>query len=1203
MKNLSKYLRTEFKDLDSKEILQNPITVLLGVDENALKALKKINVETVFDLGASWLFANATTLSEKNQITRLADNLDLKKNNLLKLNAQYQSVEDIPELDLNFLYGITNSLANELKSALDITTIRDFAYWPPRLIAHKLLSGDMGTTNEEIDEGEILRPKLGEYPTERVYFNSLTMLHMEVDGPQNPINSPISLIPAINQPSGFGKPAVGVLLTTSQSWYAKGVTLGHMLHSLALAPGEATRIAVVDWSRKTSASVTESIQQSESLNNVTNHSRAISEVQNAVAKEMQEGQSMSSGWAESSSEANADAGSSGLIQSVLNESSSASHSKQSSSTSSGSVSTSWSRGSRDISSEMTQNVNDRTEQHANSVRNRRATAVREVSQSEHESVSTRIVANYNHMHALTIQYYEVVQVYKVASQLHDAQRCLFIPFEYLDFSVPNAMDIVDRFRGALVRAALNSRARDLLADTEPMVAIKPVNRKKLPFSDIAIGGGTISVATRSLATDTLGESPETETSEREGFNFEKNIMDIRDAVLNISNVIGRAPNRRGSAELYLPANTELLGISFDNLSIKSIRADRPGISASNNTFNVNPDIGRIDFPVRMRLSDIKEIYLAKSKDAKEEGSVTLICSYEGRSFNSDAMLVELKEGTAMQKMVTFQSDQLDREKELLDHLQANRAHYSQMVFRLLDTATLVMLISPFTWNGISLIDQIEPKPIAVAGNFLVFKAPIENSEPSGIIENGTNKTWGTILRERGIDFKISNIRLVPIPTAGVFAEAVLGRSNSAEKLDITRFWNWQDSPIPLQPSEISPINLESRGIQENLTPGDLNAPVLNIVNPTSLPDPAGLSASLGAIANGNIFRNMSGLQGTQSIIESAIRETIAAAGQAGQLTTTNMQTEAQKQVALSQIAADIAKAALGIPSEKSTKGISADGAKVNLGRDMDKRGVSGKGSSGSDESTGESSGGSVNSSEGSSGGGTNGTVNPETRMTGSSREAAYADHLSLGYSPGGLNALSNLVGGKTILADYENTNNAVKEISKTLDDLKKTYEDIRDKMQTIQNVQSALNNLQDMESARKAWMDDPSDYAKGIIWAKKTAEGFKMLQDFIPSLPIADGNYIKKLLGAVPTYVNKLTNLLEQRIAKIDTAANADTRYFNNDESDDQACENTKLTKTAVDIIMKLDATEIDKRRIFAMSCAINFRRAMIAYINSTYWI
>src|SRR6185436_15049545 len=134
-----------------------------------------------------------------------------------------------------------------------------------------------------------------------VYYNSLVMLGMTAGADQQPLTGMISLQPAVDDPAGFGRPAVGALITLSQSWYAKGITLGHMLHSLALAPGEATRIAVVDWSRRTRAVSSETVDESESLDNATAHSRAISEVQNAVAREMQSGGSMSSGWAKSTS--------------------------------------------------------------------------------------------------------------------------------------------------------------------------------------------------------------------------------------------------------------------------------------------------------------------------------------------------------------------------------------------------------------------------------------------------------------------------------------------------------------------------------------------------------------------------------------------------------------------------------------------------------------------------------------------------------------------------------------------------------------------------------------------------------------------------------------------------------------------------------------------------------------------------------------
>ncbi|HVI90669.1 MAG TPA: hypothetical protein VM659_20390 [Dongiaceae bacterium] len=47
---------------------------------------------------------------------------------------------------------------------------------------------------------------------------------------------------------------------------------------------------------------------------------------------------------------------------------------------------------------------------------------------------------------------------------------------------------------------------------------------------------------------------------------------------------------------------------------------------------------------------------------------------------------------------------------------------------------------------------------------------------------------------------------IALPTRGVLGEAVLGHCASAEKLDITRFWNWQDSPGDTAP-QISPVTL------------------------------------------------------------------------------------------------------------------------------------------------------------------------------------------------------------------------------------------------------------------------------------------------------------------------------------------------------------------------------------------------------------
>ena len=42
-----------------------------------------------------------------------------------------------------------------------------------------------------------------------------------------------------------------------------------MLHSVSLAPGEATRVAVIDWSRRASAFAAETIGETEQLDSAT----------------------------------------------------------------------------------------------------------------------------------------------------------------------------------------------------------------------------------------------------------------------------------------------------------------------------------------------------------------------------------------------------------------------------------------------------------------------------------------------------------------------------------------------------------------------------------------------------------------------------------------------------------------------------------------------------------------------------------------------------------------------------------------------------------------------------------------------------------------------------------------------------------------------------------------------------------------------
>jgi hypothetical protein len=466
----------------------------------------------------------------------------------------------------------------------------------------------------------------------------------------------------------------------------------------------------------------------------------------------------------------------------------------------------------------------------------------------------------------------------------------------------------------------------------------------------------------------------------------------------------------------VPGDVELVAVSFDGVSVDRVRFDQAGVPAENSTFAVPNTTFQVDFPGGLPLRNVTAIHVTKTDSDADSGTMTL--HYRSASQQlAQAVPLDLAAGTSMQKVAFLAADPSNRKAELMAHLQANRAYYSQAVVGNLDSATLVMLLSRFTWRGKPLADQVEPNPLAVAGNFLVLRAPIEDDEAAGIDDNGT--PWGELLRQRELTFEQRDDRLVPIPTGGVFAEAVLGRSNSAEKLDITRFWNWQDSPIPLQPSEIAPVSTGSRATAEGLEPGQLGAPVLNILNPTALPEPAGLTAALNTLASASLFRDMSGLAGTQALAQAGSAGTLSAATEAGRLASANLKTVTDQAVAMGQAAADMwktlqAKGDRGGGSGSGSGGlgsnVSADGARINHGRDMDQRGVSDAGGGGFKvtelQSEFQAAGGS-----GSSGGGIGGGNAPV------SRELAFADSAATGVSPALLAGTTTALSGGVAAAN------------------------------------------------------------------------------------------------------------------------------------------------------------------------------------------
>ena len=73
-----------------------------------------------------------------------------------------------------------------------------------------------------------------------------------------------------------------------------------------------------------------------------------------------------------------------------------------------------------------------------------------------------------------------------------------------------------------------------------------------------------------------------------------------------------------------------------------------------------------------------------------------------------------------------------------------------------------------------------------------------------------------------------------LPTRGVLGEAMLGHCASGEKIDLTRFWNWQDSPADSAPA-ITPVTVPSSQVSTLATaqaPNQLSGMLPNLINNT-----------------------------------------------------------------------------------------------------------------------------------------------------------------------------------------------------------------------------------------------------------------------------------------------------------------------------------------------------------------------------------
>ena len=270
--------------------------------------------------------------------------------------------------------------------------------------------------------------------------------------------------------------ATGHVLHYRSQFRADGYSLGDLLYSLPLAPGQKKQIATFDARHSLTGSESQTISVSERLAaNLVNDRSVADQLGGSVGEGMKgssnahtEGMSMGLGGAASMGSMGASLGIAGGFSNAN--------------------SVAAQDSSRVISQFFAEKLKVGLAQNAESYRAQNATAVTTVAEGQGFSATTEVVANHNHCHSLTMMYFEVLRHYAVYQELVDVEECVFVPLLMTNFTTENIYKWQDVLAANLLPLAANTylpsvKGQHPLAPAFDAVARRKINYEGLDFPD------------------------------------------------------------------------------------------------------------------------------------------------------------------------------------------------------------------------------------------------------------------------------------------------------------------------------------------------------------------------------------------------------------------------------------------------------------------------------------------------------------------------------------------------------------------------------------------------------------------------------------------------------------------------------------------------------------------------------------------------
>ncbi|MFC7529172.1 hypothetical protein [Actinoplanes sp. GCM10030250] len=854
------HLKTAYLDLEIREVLQSPPTVLLGVSDDAGTTLGQLALKTVYDLALAASFRDAVRVVEAatDPETILAKH-GTPPTDLIVLPNPAPPLADLPSLPAPSLVAVPDAMTATLLTTMAVTSIRDLAQWPPYLAAvgilTEALAPDRGKRYDD-DAPSDLIARSGEFAAHQVRYTSTVLIESNPSSQQQ-WNGGLIDVTSLDQ-AGFDGVAYGAVLHYTQGWVPRAVALGQLLHSLPLGPGESTRLTVVDWLRRVAASTEEEVAQAEQMANALSNSTAIAEVTRAVAREFQAGDSVAT-----SASVTTSASTPGILN-LLGGQASAGFSAGTAAT------YSTSTGQRSVSASALQSITARTQQNAALSRTRRAAIVSEVSENDTETINTRVVVNNNHMHALSVQYYEVVQMWEATTRLERVERCVFIPMRLVNF---RNEQVVRRYLNILIDAALDRPTQELLSRLRHTVVLE------FAFDRFA-GAGLAQIQADANAPLPTSDPTGLLAALAAAADKRVRIRQLRERIAawrrGLSGAIDEAvrsrllagADRSGQRWYELDREAFIEKISWETGEIGSVTVQMTdGFTSVLTAPADRNDTAPVPVEKRIRIDRLASVQAKLAPlagaTASDYGMVRLwlLINLRGARRWVDAGFVAPRGPETT--LTVLQAHPPVDVRDVAARLMSAQLHYSQAIWMNADRQSLIMQLTPYTCavDGVDVrvVEWIDPVPITVAGNYVAFPFTYER-----------DKAWMAWKRRERAE-AVPNVSLIPLPTGGVFAEAVLGEFNSAERLDLTRFWKWQESPIPNLAPDIAPAQ---QGRQTRIgAPAVTGLPA----SPLSIQEPLALPATLGnsetllkTLMVSKLFNDMSGIEITRGLLKASL---------------------------------------------------------------------------------------------------------------------------------------------------------------------------------------------------------------------------------------------------------------------------------------------------------------------------------------------